>query len=196
MSEFEILKKMLMADRSVRRFDASKPIGRDVLEQLVDLTRYCGSGRNLQPLKYRLVYDAAECGKVFPALKWAGYLTDWDGPQESERPVAYMVQCLDLRLTENLLCDDGIQLQAITLGACALGIAGCIIKSFNVAKLRDVLGLEDCYKPLYVLALGCPAETVEIETMSGGLDADVKYYRTQDGIHHVPKRPLSELIIR
>lgn len=196
MNDFEIVKKLLIEDRSVRRFDASKEIGEETLMKLVELTRYCASGRNLQPLKYRIVNGKEECEAVFPALKWAGYLSEWDGPIDSERPVAYLVQCLDTRLTENLLCDDGLQLQAITLGARALGIGGCIIKSFNVEVIKRSLILEDYFKPLYVLALGYPVENVVIEDMSGELDADVKYYRTPDKIHHVPKRPLSELIIQ
>lgn len=196
MKDFDIVKRLLIEDRSIRRFDASKAIGEEILTKLVDLTRYCASGRNLQPLKYRIVNKPEECEKVYPALKWAGYLSDWDGPVESERPVAYLVQCLDTRLTENLLCDDGLQMQAITLGACALGIGGCIIKSFNVVEIKQSLGLEKHFKPIYVLALGYPVEKVEIEDMSGELDADVKYYRTPDEIHHVPKRPLSELIIK
>ena len=58
-----------------------------------------------------------------------------------------------------------------------------------------MLNLPDGKEPRYVLALGYPAENVVIEDMSGNPDDDVKYYRTADGIHHVPKRPLSELII-
>lgn len=196
MNDFEIVKKLLIEDRSIRRFDSSKDISVDTLKDLVGLTRYCASGRNLQPLKYRIVNDREECERVFPALKWAGYLPDWDGPVESERPVAYLVQCLDTRLTGNLLCDDGLQLQAITLGARALGIGGCIIKSFNVEMIKQSLQLEDYYKPIYVLALGYPVEKVEIEDMSGNLEGEVKYYRTPDKVHHVPKRPLSELLIR
>ena len=193
--DFETLKRLLKEDRSIRRFDASRKIDRKTLEKLVELTRYCASGRNIQPLKYRLVYTPEECREVFPTLKWAGYLADWDGPEESERPVAYLIQCLDLEITRSLLCDDGIQLQAITLGARALGIGGCIIKSFNIPKLSEVLALESEQTPLYVLALGYPVEEVVLEDMSDASDADYKYYRTADAVHHVPKRPLSALII-
>ncbi|MDE5675251.1 MAG: nitroreductase family protein, partial [Muribaculaceae bacterium] len=61
-----MLRKLLMTDRSVRRFDVSKTIGEDVLKNLVELTRYCASGRNLQPLKYRLVVTPEECEKIYP----------------------------------------------------------------------------------------------------------------------------------
>ncbi|MBD5357030.1 MAG: nitroreductase family protein [Bacteroides sp.] len=190
-----MLKRLLKEDRSIRRFDATRKISYEELEKLVELTRYCSSGRNLQPLRYRIVHTEEEREKVYPLLKWAGYLTDWDGPEPTERPVAYLVQCLDTKLAKNCLCDDGLQLQAITLGARSLGIGGCIIKAFNAPALKEELGLEEHYEPRYVLALGYPVELVELEDMSGSPDADYKYYRTTDGIHHVPKRILSELIL-
>lgn len=193
-SDFEKLRKLLIADRSIRRFKEDVPIGKQTLKDLVELVRYCASGRNLQPLKYRLVFSPDECGKVYPHLKWAGYLRDWDGPTPGERPAAYLVQCLDMEITTNPLCDEGLQLQAITLGACALGIGACIIKSFNVAAIKDCLNIPSTLSPTYILALGYPAEGVTIESMS--TPADYKYYRTPDGIHHVPKRPIEELIVK
>ena len=192
---FEEFESLLAADRTVRRFDGSRRLGHDVLERLVNLTRLCASGRNAQPLKYVAVSDVKTCTEIFPTLKWAGYFTWWDGPEEGERPVAYLVQCLDRHYGENCLCDDGLQLQAITLGARTLGLGCCIIKAFNPTKVSEVLGLDDRHVPRYVVALGYPAETVVIEDMSGDDDADFKYYRTPDGVHHVPKRSLSEILI-
>lgn len=191
--EFELL---LASDRTVRRFDGSHRVSHEVLERLVGLTRLCASGRNAQPLKYVAVSDEATCSAIFPALKWAGYFTWWDGPAEEERPVAYLVQCLDRHYGENCLCDDGLQLQAITLGARTLGLGCCIIKAFSPAEVSEVLGLDDRYAPRYVVALGYPAETVVLEEMSGDEDADFKYYRTPDDVHHVPKRPLSEIMLK
>ncbi len=191
MNEFENLRRLLIEDRSIRRFDQSRRVARETLDSLVELTRYCASGRNLQPLRYFIVDSEEGCGRVFPLLAWAGYLEDWPGPEPGERPAAYLVQCLDTRLGKDCLCDDGLQLQAITLGARALGLGGCIIKAFNGPKLREVLGLGEEYAPRYVLALGCPAETVELEDMAG----DFKYYRTAAGVHHVPKRVAGELVI-
>ena len=194
-NKFEILKHLLIADRSYRRFDEKHKIERDSLLKLIELTRYCASGRNLQPMKYYIVDDVETCDKIFPLLKWAGYLTDWDGPEPGERPVAYIIQCLDTSLTKNYLCDDGIQLQAITLGAVAEGLGCCIIKSFNLVKLKEILGIEDNLEPLYVVAVGKPIEKVVIEDMDSQNKTDIKYYRTSDKVHHVPKRNLHELIL-
>lgn len=194
--EFNELKQLLMADRTVRRFDSSVKVSTETLRNLVDLTRYCASGRNAQPLKYVIVDSPERCTEVFPLLAWAGYYKDWGGPAEGERPAAYLVQCLDTKYGSTCLCDDGLQLQAITLGLTTLGLGGCIIKAFNAPKLAEVLDIDERFAPRYVLAIGKPAEKPVIEDMDGTEDADFKYFRTEDGTHHVPKRPLSELIIK
>lgn len=192
---FDQLKETLKHDRSVRRFDEKTEITREMLEKLVDLTRYCASGRNAQPLRYRIVNTPDECAALFPALAWAGYLKDWPGPEEGERPSAYLVQCLDTDFGNDCLCDDGLQLQAITLGATTLGLSGCIIKAFNAEKVRETLKLPANMKPRYVLALGKGIETVVIEDMEEAENASFEYWREADGAHHVPKRSLASLLI-
>lgn len=192
MDTFEMLKELLLSNRSIRRFDNSRAISRHTLESLVELTRYCASGRNLQPLRYRIVCKPEECAALFPALAWAGYYKDWDGPSSNERPVAYLVQCLDTQLTENPMCDEGLQLEAITLGASALGIHGCIIKAFNASMVKESLKLADNMKPCYVLALGYASETARIVEINAG---DYKYFRNDADEQCVPKRPLHELLI-
>lgn len=182
---FDRLRALMIKDRSVRRFDESRPVSEMELENILSLTRYCASGRNLQPLRYRAVTERHELEAVYPLLKWAGYLTEWDGPEIGERPTAMAVQLLDTRLTEDCMCDDGLHLQTITLGAASMEIGGCIIKSFNGPKLKEVLGIPSYLKPLHVVALGYPAEQVVIEPVT---DGDIKYWRDAEGVHHVPKR--------
>lgn len=191
--EFEDFKKLLKSDRTIRRFINSKKIGIDRLQQLVELTRYCASGRNAQPLRYRIVADENECASVYPLLKWAGYYQDWDGPEPAERPAAYLIQCLDTSFGADPLCDDGLQLQAMTLGARTLGMGCCIIKAFNAPALAETLGIDPRFAPRYVLAIGFPAETPELTEI--GPDGDFRYFRRPDGQHCVPKRPLADLII-
>ncbi len=191
---FDQLKELLKEDRTIRRFVNSRPIEREELERIVELVRYCASGRNVQALRYLIINDKEECEKVFPLLKWAGYYTDWDGPSPEERPVAYLVQCLDTTFGPNPLCDDGLQLQTLTLGARTRGIGGCIIKSFNAPGLKQIFNLPDNIDARYVLALGYPAETPLLVDMP--VDGDFKYFRrAEDGQHCVPKRSLAELLI-
>ena len=151
-----MLKELLLKNRSYRRFVQDVRITREELTEWVGLTRYCASGRNAQALKYKVVADAGLCDKVFPNLAWAGYLKDWDGPEEGERPAAYLIQLLDTSIVENCLCDDGIQAQTILLGAVEKGYGGCIIKAFKNESLREVLQLPEHLKIMYVIALGKP----------------------------------------
>lgn len=189
---FNELLDLMKRDRSYRRFDATMAISSDELDKLVNVVRYCPSARNMQPLKYRKVFSQEELDQVFPLLKWAGYLTDWDGPAPEERPTAYLVQCLDTTLSQNCLCDDGLQLEALTLAAVSRGLGCCIIKSFDIPALTSALNLPDHLKPLYVLAIGHPVEKVAIEDIH---DNDIRYYRDSAAVHHVPKRPLPELLV-
>lgn len=195
MNEFDILKKLLEKDRSCRRFIQKEKISEEVLKQLVALTVFCASGRNLQPLRYKLLNTKEECDKIFPTLAWAGYLPDWPGPEEGERPSAYIIQCLDKDIATNCLCDDGLNLQAITLGATALGLGCCIIKAFNKEQIKNIFNLPEKLDPLYVLALGVKAENIIVENYNPVSSEPYKYYRDKEGNHHVPKRQLKDLLI-
>lgn len=192
MNDFELLEDLLLRDRSVRRFDPSVKIELSDLRKIIGLTRFCASGRNAQPLRYRLVTSPDECSAIFPSLGWAGYYKDWDGPSPENRPAAYIIQCVDTSIGSKL-CDDGLQLQVITLGAVALGLSACIIKSFNAEVIRHELKIGPRYSPLYVVALGKAAEKVRIVPMKQ--DGDFRYYRDENDVQCVPKRELDDLII-
>ena len=146
----------------------------------------------MQPMKYILSAETEKNEKIFSTLAWAGYLKDWDGPAKGERPVAYIIQLLDTDISEKFYCDDGIAMQNILLGAVEAGFGGCIFQSINKPKLMKLLGIPARYKILNVIALGKPAEKVIVEDAKNG---NIKYWRDENGIHHVPKRGLDELII-
>lgn len=187
----DTFKDLLKKNRSYRRFYQEVRISREELKELVGLTCWCASGRNAQPLKYALVTEADDCARIFPHLSWAGYLTHWPGPEEGERPAAYLIQLLDTGIVENCLCDDGIQAQTLLLGAVEKGYGGCIIKAFRNEPLRQILHLPESIKILYVIALGKPKEEVVVEEMKG---SDYKYWRDSQGVHHVPKRKPEDLL--
>ena len=60
-------------------------------------------------------------------------------------------------------------------------------------KLHEDLGLSKQYDILLVLALGYPAETVVLEEV--GKDGDIRYWRDLEGVHHVPKRSVDDLLV-
>jgi nitroreductase len=186
------LQHIIMQTRSFRRFWQTEPIAFETLKEFIDLARLGGSARNVQPLKYLLVNTPAQNAKIFPHLGWAGYLKDWQGPVEGERPSAYIICLLDTRITNEAECDLGIATQNILLGATEKGLGGCRIASFS-KKLQGVLDMPDHLQILLVLALGKPKEGVLLE--DSGPDGNIKYWRDENQVHHVPKRSLEEIII-
>jgi len=131
--------------------------------------------------------------EIFPCLAWAGYLKDWPGPEEGERPSAYIIILGDTRISRDFGCDHGIASQSILLGAREKGLAGCMIGAVNREKLRDILDIPSQFEILLVLAIGKPGEKVVIETV--GADRSIRYWRDDDGSHHVPKRELNDIIL-
>lgn len=188
-----MLREFLVKNRSYRRFDNSAVVNRQTLVDLVDLTRLAPSSANLQPLKYMLSCEAVRNSAIFPHLGWAGYLKDWPGPRENERPAAYIIILGDTGISRNFGPDMGIAAQTMLLGAIEKGLGGCIIANIAKNDLRRDLFIPERFDILAVLALGRPIETVRLETI--GKDGDVKYWRDSEGIHHVPKRRLEDIII-
>jgi len=186
-------KDLVLKNRSYRRYDEEFRIERETLVELIGLARYAASGRNAQPLKYFLSNDRDLNEQIFSTLSWAGYLKNWPGPEKGERPSAYIVVLLDHDISDSFLCDDGIAMQNILLGAVDKGLGGCIIRSINKTLLSAFLHLTDRFEIIDVVALGKPVETVVITNV--GNDGDIRYYRDENGTHYVPKRSLDELII-
>jgi nitroreductase len=187
------LKDIVVRNRSYRRFHQQVATDREALRELVDLARLSASGANRQPLKYMLSCDPQRNGSIFPHLRWAGYLTDWAGPAEGERPSAYIIILGDTDVSKSFGCDHGIAAQSIMLGATERGLGGCMIGSIDKSGLRQTLDISEQYEILLVLALGEPKEKVVLEEV--GPDGDIKYYRDEEDVHHVPKRALNDVIL-
>jgi nitroreductase len=120
-------------------------------------------------------------------------LKDWNGPVEGERPSAYIIILCDTDISSSAGVDHGIAAQSILLGATEMGLGGCIIGSIKRDRLREALDIPARYEILLVLAPGKPKEKVVLET--AGDNGDIKYWRDSEGIHHVPKRHLDDIIL-
>lgn len=186
-------RNLIARSRSYRRFQQGSRVGRPVLRRLVDLARVSASGANRQPLKYYLSAEPGLNKLIFPCLAWAGYLKDWPGPAEGERPAAYIIILQDTSIARQPGCDHGIAAQSIILGAAEMGLGGCIIGSVDRARLRKLLKLPRRFEILLVIALGRPGEKVYLEKAVRG---NIRYWRDSKGGHHVPKRALQEIIVR
>lgn len=185
--------ELVLSNRSYRRFDESCRIEYGILERLINYARLSASSANKQPLKYLIFNSQADCSRIFPFTAWAGYLKEWSGPEQGERPSSYIIILGDTTISESFGVDQGIAAQSIMLGASEQGLGGCMIGSIRKDGLRSELAIPVQFEILLVLAIGKPVEKVIVEDVRNG---DVKYWRDGKKTHHVPKRPLSELIVK
>jgi len=189
-----VIRDLVIANRSCRRFYQEVPIELETLRELVDLARLSASGSNRQPLKYILSCDPQKNALIFSCVGWAIFNGQRDpGPPEGERPSAYIIMLGDTEIAKSFGCDHGIAAQSIFLGAREKGLGGCMIGSIRSDALRKALGIPPRYEILLVVSLGKPKEKVVLETV--GPDGNFNYWRDSDGVHHVPKRRLDDIII-
>jgi nitroreductase len=189
--ELAVLGDLVRRNRSCRRYRPGTGLCREDLLALVDLARGTASGSNCQPLRYFLVWDRAACGRVFPHTKWAGRLGGWR-PAETEQPAAYVLLLAAPNGGPTIQADAGIAMQTMLLGATARGWSGCMLGAIDRPAIRAALGLPEGLDLLYVVALGVKAETWCLEEARNG---EITYYRDSASVHHVPKRPLAEVVL-
>ena len=190
-----MLKDLVEKSRSVRSFKAGERLSAETLRELVELARVCPAAMNLQPLKYRLVFEEDECAALLAETRWAASLSV-KLPPEGHGPGGFIVICHDTAITPQkplFTIDVGIVAQTMMLGACERGLGGCIIGSAAGDRVASLLGLPDHLVPVLILGLGVPDERVVLTEAENGA---VKYYRDEENVHYVPKRPLDELIIQ
>lgn len=190
-----MIKELVLKNRSFRTFDPSVTISREELLEFIDIARNTPSARNLQPLRY-LPLERALSERILPYTNWAGAL-DIKLPPVGKDPSAFILLCVDKDETcepSAALRDVGIVAQTILLAASEQGLGGCMIASFNEKKIKLELGLGESICVMLCIALGAPAETVVLEELEHG--GSTRYYRDADGVHHVPKRRLEDIIIK
>jgi len=189
-----MFRELILKNRSCRRFYEKETVDEAVLKDLIDCARLAPSASNLQPLKYVMSSSPEMNNKIFPHLSWAGYLTDWSGPKEGERPAAYIIILGDTTLVKSFNCDHGIAAQSLLLAACEKDLRGCIIGSIHREAIHEALNIPRIYKILLILALGKPMEEIVVEKVKG--DGDIRYWRDENDVHHVPKRSLDDIILK
>ncbi len=193
--EEKMIKDLVLKNRSYRSFDRSVKIEKDTLLKLIDTARITPSAMNLQPLLY-VPLTEAYADRILPYTNWAKALKDITLPPVGMGPGAFILLCIDKERTPNpapAMRDVGIAAQTILLAATEIGLGGCMLGSFDGAKIKAELGLCDNIEVVLCVALGKPGEKIVLEEMEK--DASVMYFRDSENTHHVPKRRLEDIII-
>jgi nitroreductase len=187
------IRELIQKRRTIRRFRQEK-IESEILSEIIDSARLAPSASNLQPLEFVLVDDPPVVEQIFPFTKWAGYLPNDSGrPPKGSEPVTYVVVLINRDIAFNGGEHDvGAAVENMILTALYHNIGSCWIASVNRKNVRALLKIPSIYEIDCILALGYPDENPVIEPISNS----VKYYKDDEGVLHVPKRKLDDIMHR
>jgi nitroreductase len=177
-----------MQRRSCRRFK-QEPVERERLEKLLEAGRMAPSGANLQPLEFIAVDDAELSGQIYEQTMWAGYLPEWE-PAPGERPTAWIAVVHNEQVSSDYGQDVGFAAESITLVAEDEGLASCCIGSFQSQAVEELLGIPETHSVALLIGLGVRGEEARAVVAEGG---NIRYYRDENEVHYVPKRPREEV---
>ena len=147
-----MFKNLVYKNRTIRRFDGSYIVSKEILEELVDLARMTPSSMNLQPLKYYITNSKKTNELIYKHLIWAGCQVEGEGSGSAELPTAHIIVLRDTDITKHASCDHGIAAQTIMLGATEKGLGGCMHSGFKKAELQALLNIPEKYQILFVLS--------------------------------------------
>lgn len=184
------LGRLLLRNRSYRGYDSKFVVREDQLRSIIETATLCPSARNQQVLRFRPVLGD-EADKVLSHIRLGGALPELHLPFPGTEPRAFVVICSTVEESKYVDIDLGIVAQSMLLRATELGLGGICIGAFDHADIRQKLGLP--YEPLLVLAIGRPAEHIELKECREG--ESLTYYREGD-THYVPKICVDDLIIK
>ncbi len=178
--------------RTIRRF-GQQPLTAEQLRRYVDAARLAPSGANLQPLKYVIIQTKEIVDQLFGLVHWAAYLAPEGTPGLGERPTAYIAQIVDLKIKQaGYELDAGAAMENLLLAAEDDGVGCCWMGSVDYVRVSELLGLKETEKLIGIVSMGRKAERPVEDLWQGS----VKYYKDENGVLHVPKRPLEEIILR
>lgn len=181
----------ILQRRTIRKFSQTQ-IPDENLKKYVNAARLAPSGANLQPVKYVIVQSADMVQKVFSHVRWAAYIAPEGNPKKGEEPTAFVAILADTAIrSAGYEADMGAAVASFILAAEEDGVGACWMGSIDYEKISELLELAPEQKLLCVVALGYKAE----QPVAVEMDNDIKYYKDEHGVLHVPKRKLDEVLV-
>lgn len=184
------LDTLLLRNRSHRAYDTGYDVAMRQLEAIVSVNDKLPSGRNAQTLRFKLLDSRCGGADFCRLLHLGGFLPELHLPLPGTEPRAFIVVCTTEKESPTVDIDLGISLQSMALKAVEIGLNALIVRAFDKAEVQKALALP--LEPIAVLAVGKGKDKIELDTVPEG--SDLRYYR-QDGIHHIPKLGIRDLIL-
>ena len=184
------LESLLAKNRSYRGYRKEYVVTAEMLKSIIAVNTKVPSGRNRQPLRFKLVTRDTGADKVLPHIRLGAGLPELHLPFAGTEPEAFIIVCTTVPEDRNVYIDLGISSQSMLLKAVDMGLNGIIIAAFDHEAIKQAFSLP--YEPVLVVAIGKGAEKIELVPIAE--TEDHNYYR-RDGVHYVPKVKVEDLII-
>ena len=178
--------------RTVRVFN-QEPVDRKNMLKMMDAARVSPSAGNMQSLKYLIIDSCDDRKAIFPYIKYAGYIKDWD-PEFNETPPGFIIVLNDVNIRKtnaSTECDCGIAMMAISLVTIEMGLDSCILGAIDRNEISKILGISPEYEILYIIGIG---KSHQINTQFDDSD-NVKYRMDESKNFYIPKRKLEDIVI-
>ena len=179
--------------RTIRRFK-QELISLETLKKLIDFARVAPMASNIQGLEFIIVHNAEIREKIFPLIKFAGYLPENQRtPEDGRRPTAYIIVLVNTKIKKSYFeYDVGAAVENILLGAVYHGLGCCWMANINRREIQKLCEIPEDFKITHVISLGYPDETPVMERYKNSF----KYWKDDDDLMHIPKRALEDLIFK
>lgn len=183
------LYKLILKRRTVRLF-RQREVPLSIVKKVINSARLAPSAANLQFLEYLVIQDKDLRAKVFPTLRWAGYVAPDRNPPPERMPTLYILILINKERTKEPNARDiGAACENILLSLLVFGLGGCWLQNIDKGALSAIVHLPKRYELDSLIAAGYPAEFPKLETDS----ENIKYWLDDKNRLHVPKRPLDDV---
>jgi len=145
--------------RSIRKYKTD-PVGRDVVERIINAARLAPSWNNRQCHRYIVISDKA-------MRKALGELLNNPSAECYINAPYVIILCADASDSgysggkEYYLVDCGISMEHLVLAATTEGLGTCWVGSFRENPIRNLLGISRDVSVVAITPLGYPDETPE-----------------------------------
>lgn len=182
---------LLEGRRTYRRFDESRAIPDEVINDMKKAAQLASCGMNRQSLRYIYVRTPETVNRVFEITKWGAALPDGQGqPKNGERPTLFVAMLYPAGARNPF--DEGLAASNLTLAAYAHGIGSCIVANVHHGKLREILDIDESLDISCVIGFGYPTHKSRIVEVGEG--EDLKYYLDENRDYVVPKKRIEDTV--
>ncbi len=141
--------EVLLQRRSVREFK-NKAVSEEILNRLVEISRFAPTSRNSESYYFKIIKDA-------DLIKWLSETRGTSSAPICRTDVAIVV-CADPNLSKRHIQDGCIAAYHFILAAKSLGLGTCWIAAMDREDLKDKLNIPQDHYVATITPLGYPAQ--------------------------------------